>query len=121
MSKLALVVDDSLVIRKMVSMALAGAGFEVVVASNGKEALEKTSAQSFGVIVTDLNMPVMDGIELLKNLRLSAAYKYTPVIFLTTETDQGLRDQAREAGATAWVVKPFQPEKILSVVQRVAA
>ena len=119
MSKLALVVDDSLVIRRMVGMALGTAGFEVVVAANGKEALEKAALQTFDVVVTDLNMPVMNGLEFITELRTAPSYKFTPIVFLTTETDDDVRARAREAGATAWVVKPFQPEKVLSVIQRV--
>ncbi len=120
MAKSALVVDDSLVIRKMVSMALKSAGFEVEVAVDGKDALEKAKAQAFTVVITDLNMPIMDGLELIRGLREVASYKFTPIIFLTTETDVSRREEAREAGATAWVQKPFQPEKILSVVNRIA-
>lgn len=120
MSKQALVVDDSLVIRRMVAMALTAAGFEVALAANGKEALDKAQTQSFAIVITDLNMPVMDGLELIRGLRDIAAHKFTPIIFLTTETDSTKRDEAREAGATAWIQKPFQPEKILSVVNRIA-
>jgi len=121
MSKVALVVDDSLVIRRLVSQTLEGAGFEVVQAADGKIALEKARERVFGLVVTDLNMPVMNGLELIRSLRTEAAYKFTPIVFLTTEVDAKLRNEAREAGATAWIVKPFQPEKILSVVARIAA
>ncbi|MDB4942180.1 MAG: Chemotaxis regulator - transmits chemoreceptor signals to flagelllar motor component CheY [Labilithrix sp.] len=120
MAKFALVVDDSMVIRKMVSMALQAAGFEVSQAANGQEALDKATAQPFNIVVTDLNMPVMNGLDFIRAVRGVAAHKFTPIVFLTTESDEKLREEARAAGATAWVQKPFQPEKIMSVVNRIA-
>jgi two-component system chemotaxis response regulator CheY len=120
-SKNALVVDDSLVIRKLVSQTLEGAGFEVVQAVNGKEALEKARGCKFSLVITDMNMPVMNGLEFIKELRSDPAYRFTPMVFLTTEMDPQVRGQARDAGATAWIQKPFHPDKVLSVVQRVFA
>ena len=120
MSKNALVVDDSLVIRKLVSQTVQGAGFAVVQAANGKEALELARGQAFALVITDLNMPVMNGLELIKELRAQPDHRFTPIVFLTTEVDEQLRAEARAAGATAWIQKPFHPEKVLSVVQRIA-
>ena len=119
MSKLALVVDDSLTIRKLVSRTLQGVGFEVIEAVNGKDGLDKLEGRTMNVIITDMNMPVMDGLEFVRGVRATAAHKFTPVIFLTTEVDGSVRDAARAAGATGWIVKPFSPEKVLSVVEKV--
>lgn len=121
MSKTALVVDDSVTIRKLVGATLKKAGFEVVEAPNGAEGLARAKQGAFTLVITDLNMPVMDGIELIRALRAEPAYKFTPVVFLTTEIEESKRDDARAAGATAWVQKPFTPEKVLAVVQRIAA
>lgn len=120
MSKSALVVDDSLVIRKLVAKTLEGAGFAVAQAANGKEAVELARGQAFTLVVTDLNMPVMNGLELIKELRAQEGHRYTPIVFLTTEVDAELQSEAKSAGATAWIQKPFQPEKVLSVVQKIA-
>lgn len=119
MSRLALVVDDSLSMRKIVSRTLQGAGFEVVEAANGKEALDALAARTVNVVITDYNMPVMDGIEFMRGVRETEKDKFTPVIFLTTEIEDAKRDEARAAGATAWIAKPFSPEKILEVVNKV--
>lgn len=122
MSKRALVVDDSLTIRRLVGQLLKNNGFEVVDAQNGKEAADKAKADpTFSLVITDLNMPVMDGIEFIRELRSVPDYKFVPVIFLTTESDTVKREDARAIGATAWIVKPFAPEKVLAVVQRIAA
>lgn len=122
MSKRALVVDDSLTIRRLVGQLLKNNGFEVVEAQNGKEAADKAKADpTFSLVITDLNMPVMDGIEFIRELRSVPDYKFVPVIFLTTESDTVKREDARAIGATAWIVKPFAPEKVLAVVQRIAA
>lgn len=122
MSKRALVVDDSLTIRRLVGQLLKNNGFEVVEAQNGKDAADKVKVDAtFTLVITDLNMPVMDGIEFIRELRAVPQYKFVPVIFLTTETDTVKREDARAIGATAWIVKPFAPEKVLAVVQRIAA
>ena len=122
MSKRALVVDDSLTIRRLVGQLLKNNGFEVVDAQKGKEAADKAKADpTFSLVITDLNMPVMDGIEFIRELRSVPDYKFVPVIFLTTESDTVKREDARAIGATAWIVKPFAPEKVLAVVQRIAA
>ena len=119
MSKVALVVDDSVTIRKLVSRSLQQAGFEVIEAGDGKEALAALEKRTVNVIITDYNMPVMDGLEFMRGARDTAQHKFTPIIFLTTEADAGKKEAARAAGVTAWVVKPFAPDKILSVVNRV--
>jgi len=103
----------------MVSRALVEAAFSTVEAANGVEALAAMSKSRFNVVMTDFNMPVMDGLEFIRSLREVAAYRFTPVIFLTTEIEESKKAQAREAGATAWIVKPFTSDKIISVVNRV--
>ena len=120
LNKLALVVDDSMVVRKMVSKALEGAGFEVLQAGNGKEALAIAAGKALSVVITDFNMPTMNGLELIKSMRAETEHKYTPIVFLTTEVEDRLRDEARASGATAWIQKPFQPDKVLSVVNKIA-
>lgn len=121
MAKVALVVDDSLVIRMLVSRTLKAAGFEVLEAEDGREALELAKRNgSLSIVITDINMPVMSGLEFIKAVRQEPTHKFTPIVFLTTESDARLRDEARAAGATAWIVKPFHPEKVLTLVQRIA-
>lgn len=119
MSKAVLIVDDSLTMRKLLSKTLQAAGFSVVEAPNGKEALSRLGEHSVQLIITDVNMPVMDGLEFLSELRRLANHRFTPVVVLTTESDAGKREQARAAGATGWIVKPFHPDKVMSVVQRI--
>jgi two-component system chemotaxis response regulator CheY len=119
MSRVALVVDDSLTVRKLVSRCLQQAGFEVIEATNGKEALESAQKHPFALIVTDYNMPIMDGLEFVRSARDIEQHKFTPIVFLTTEGDTAKKDEAKAAGVTAWIIKPFSPEKVLSVVNRV--
>jgi two-component system chemotaxis response regulator CheY len=119
MSRTILVVDDSVTIRQMVSFTLKEAGFSVVEASDGQEALERLSSQRMDVILTDLNMPRLDGIGLIRALRGRPASKYTPVLMLTTESQESKRQEGRSAGATAWLVKPFHPDKLLQVIAKV--
>jgi two-component system chemotaxis response regulator CheY len=119
MSKCALVVDDSLSVRKLVGNLLKKNGFEVVEAGDGKQAVEKLDAQPLSLIITDINMPVMDGIEFIKAVRGMEAYKYTPILCLTTETDDSKKNEGRDAGATGWVIKPFDGERLLRAVQKV--
>ena len=114
----ALVVDDSVTMQEMVAMALTRAGFEVKRASNGKEGLASLNGV-FDLIITDLNMPEMDGITFIKNVRTMAAHRFTPVLVLTTEGGADRKDQGRVAGATGWLTKPFDPEKLLAVVKKV--
>jgi two-component system chemotaxis response regulator CheY len=118
-SRTILVVDDSLSIRMLVSKVLKQEGYGVLEAANGRLALEKLQGQTpVNLVITDVNMPVMDGIELVRAIREDTIHKFTPVIFLTTEMDEAKKDEARAAGATAWIVKPFLPEKVLAVVHR---
>lgn len=119
MPRTALIVDDSVTIRQMVSFTLKQAGFAVVEAVDGQDALERLDAQRVDVIVTDLNMPRVDGIAFIRGLRARPASKYTPVLMLTTESQESKRLEGRAAGATAWIVKPFHPDKLLMVIAKV--
>lgn len=120
MSRAALVVDDSTTMQEMVSFTLTRAGFAVTRAGNGQEALSRLQgAAKFDLIITDLNMPVMDGITFIKNLRTLATFKFTPVLMLTTEGGDDRKQQGRAAGATGWLTKPFDPEKLLTIVKKV--
>lgn len=121
MAKTILSVDDSASMRQMVKLALSGAGYDVVEACDGKDGLAKAKAQAGGIhmVLTDLNMPNMDGLSLIKELRALSAYKGVPIIFLTTESDESKKSEAKAAGATAWIVKPFQESQLLGVVKKV--
>jgi len=114
-----LVVDDSASMRNMVTATLQSAGHQVKDAGDGQAALTIAKTGRFDAVVTDLNMPVMDGIELVKNLRSLPNYKYTPILLLTTESSADKKTQGKQAGATGWLVKPFNPEKLLATVDRV--
>jgi two-component system chemotaxis response regulator CheY len=118
-SKTILSVDDSASIRQAVRLTLAGAGYQVIEASDGREGLAKAQAGGIHMVLTDLNMPNMDGISMIRELRAHPAGKGLPIVFLTTESDAGKKGEARAAGATAWIVKPFQPEQLLAVVRKV--
>jgi two-component system chemotaxis response regulator CheY len=119
MSKRALTVDDSKTMRDMVTFTLKGAGFEVIEAEDGKHALTVLNGSKVDVIITDLNMPNMNGIELIRALRADANYKSTPILMLTTEADDTKKQEGKSVGATGWIVKPFNPEKLVQVVQKV--
>jgi two-component system chemotaxis response regulator CheY len=119
MSKTILTVDDSASIRQMVSLTLSQAGYQLVQAGNGAEGLSKAKEAPVNLILTDLNMPVMDGLTFIRELRKLPNYKGVPILFLTTESDEGMKKQAKEAGATGWIVKPFQQEQLVSVVKKV--
>ncbi len=119
MARAALVVDDSTTMQEMVSFTLTKAGFAVTRASNGQEALTSANAGKFDLVITDLNMPVMDGITFIKNLRTLAPFKFTPVLMLTTEGGDDRKQQGRAAGATGWLTKPFDPDKLLTIVKKV--
>lgn len=114
-----LAVDDSKSMRQMVSMSLKSAGHDVVEAEDGVDGLNAAKSQQFDLVVTDINMPNMNGIELIKALRALPNYKFTPILCLTTESSDDMKGKGKEAGATGWIVKPFSPEKLLSVIQRV--
>ena len=119
MSKRALTVDDSKTMRDMVTFTLKGAGFEVIEAEDGKHALTVLNGSKVDVIITDLNMPNMNGIELIRALRADTNYKFTPILMLTTEADDTKKQEGKAVGATGWLVKPFNPEKLVQVVQKV--
>ncbi len=114
-----LAVDDSASMRQMVVFTLKKAGYEVVDAKDGVEALEIARGQSFDAVISDVNMPNMDGITLIRNLRTLPAYKFTPMLMLTTESGSDKKQEGRAAGATGWIVKPFNPEQLLAVIQKV--
>jgi two-component system chemotaxis response regulator CheY len=118
MNKTILTVDDSATARQMVSFTLKGAGYDVVEAKDGQDALGKLD-QPLALVVTDLNMPRLDGIGLIKHLRAHPKAKYVPIVMLTTESEAAKKKEARAAGATAWIVKPFRPEQLVAVVQKV--
>jgi two-component system, chemotaxis family, chemotaxis protein CheY len=114
-----MVVDDSSSLRQMVSVVLRGAGYAVVEATDGLEALEKVRGQDFCLFLTDINMPKMDGIELTRRLRAIPAYKFVPIVMLTTESHPERKLAGKAAGATAWIVKPFDPDQLLAVAKKV--
>ena len=120
MSKTALIADDSPTMRQMVAFTLTNAGFTVVEAEHGKDAVNKVAAAGkMDIVVTDLNMPEMDGITLIKELRKLSAFKYTPILMLTTESAIEKKQAGKEAGATGWLVKPFNPETLLKTIAKV--
>ena len=114
-----LVVDDSATIRQMRCFTLRQAGFAVLEATDGQDALERLDGARVDVILTDLNMPRLDGIAFIRRLRSQPASKHTPVLMLTTESQESKRQGGRAAGATGWIVKPFQPDKLLAVIGKV--
>ncbi|MCS6897000.1 MAG: response regulator [Nitrospira sp.] len=119
MGKTALVVDDSPTMRRMVSFTLVNAGFTVIEAEHGKDAMQKIVGKRMDLVVTDLNMPEMDGITLIKELRKTADFKYTPILMLTTESAVEKKMAGKEAGATGWIVKPFNPDVLLRTIAKV--
>jgi two-component system chemotaxis response regulator CheY len=120
MSKSVLIIDDSTSMRQMVSFTLKSAGFAVTEGSNGKEGLDKiASAGKFDLIITDLNMPEMDGLTFIKEARAKPNMRFTPILMLTTENGDDRKALGKAAGATGWIVKPFQPEQLLKVVAKV--
>ena len=118
MSKTILVVDDSASIRQVVSMTLKGAGYTTIEACDGRDALAKVSGTRVHLVISDVNMPNMDGITLLKELKARPDTKFTPVIMLTTESEAAKKEQGRAAGAKAWVVKPFNPQQLMTAVSK---
>ncbi len=119
MAKKILIVDDSKTMRDMVTFTLRGAGFEVIEAEDGVKALEKLSAAKVELIITDLNMPNLDGFGLIERVRADARHKFVPILMLTTESDPQKKERGKAAGATGWIVKPFNPEKLVQVVNKV--
>jgi two-component system, chemotaxis family, chemotaxis protein CheY len=119
MSKTVLVADDSVSMRQMVSFTMKEAGFDVIEGGNGQEALAQVEGKAVNLVITDLNMPVMDGMTLIKQLRAKPEFKFTPILMLTTESQQEKKLEGKAAGATGWIVKPFNPEQLLQVVTKV--
>lgn len=118
MAKTILIVDDSASLRQVVKIALMDAGYDVIEAGNGQEGLQRLDGRKIHLIVSDVNMPIMDGITFLKNVKQHPSYKFTPVIMLTTETSDDKKKAGQEAGAKAWVVKPFQPPILLAAIAK---
>lgn len=113
-----LIVDDSASMRQLVTFALKDAGYEPAAAANGREALQMAQKSQFDMVVTDLNMPEIDGIELIRKLREQPSYKFTPIIMLTTESQESKKLEGKSAGASGWIVKPFTPEQLVAVIRK---
>ncbi|WP_304163840.1 response regulator [Phenylobacterium aquaticum] len=116
-----LTVDDSVSIRQAIKIALTGEGYEVAEAGDGAQGIAKADAGRFDLIITDLNMPVMDGLTMIRQLRTKPAHQGVPILFLTTESDAEIKAQAKAAGATGWLTKPFDPEQLVRIVKKVLA
>jgi len=114
-----LTVDDSASMRQMVTFTLKSAGHQVTEATDGVDALQKAKQEKFNLIITDVNMPNMDGITLTKELRALDDYKFTPILTLTTESGSNRKKEGKAAGATGWIIKPFNPDQLLSTIQKV--
>src|SRR4051812_13170383 len=121
MAKTILIVDDSASLRQVVSIALRGAGYEVIEGCDGADGLKKLSGQRVHLIISDVNMPNMDGLTMVRQIKAQQQYRFTPVIMLTTEAGDEMKRQGQEAGAKAWVVKPFKPEQMLAAVAKLVA
>ncbi len=119
MAKTILAVDDSVSIRQMVAFTLKSAGYEVIEAVDGQDALDKANIHKVNLVLTDINMPRMDGLKLLKLLRELSDYKAIPILMLTTESGDDMKAKGRAAGATGWLVKPFDPKRLLEVISKV--
>lgn len=118
MDKTILVVDDSESIREVVSFTLQSEGYRVLVGINGRDALKHLNGSDINLVITDLHMPEMDGISFIKEVRKTNDYKHIPILFLTTETGKEKKLEAKDAGATGWIVKPFQPDKLIKVLNK---
>lgn len=114
-----MIVDDSSSMRQMVAFTLKEAGFSVQEGTNGLEALQRLEGEQVDLVITDINMPVMDGISLVRALRERESYRFTPILILTTERSEEMKQKGKEAGATGWIVKPFNPEQLQQVLRRV--
>jgi len=119
MEKHILIVDDSESIREVVCFTLENAGYNVLSAIHGQDALKYLDGRHIDLVITDLHMPVMDGLGLIKEIRKMDVYKYTPILYLTTESQQHIKLEAKEAGATGWIVKPFMPDKLISAINKI--
>lgn len=113
-----LIVDDSSSMRQMVAFTLKSAGFETDEACDGSEALNKANSQKYDGVITDINMPNMNGVELVTELRAMPDYKFTPILLLTTESSADKKGEGKKAGATGWIIKPFNPETLVRTVQK---
>ena len=120
MSKTILAIDDSPSIRQMVALTLTGAGYGVVEACDGADGYAKATANRIDAVLTDLNMPGMNGLDFIRKYRAHPSSAGVPIVFLTTESDEDLKRQAKEAGATGWIVKPFKQDQLLAIVKKVA-
>ena len=118
MTKTILVVDDSASMRQVIGIALKSAGYTVIEGRDGKDALSKLTGQKVHLIISDVNMPVMDGISFVKEVKQLQNYKFTPIMMLTTESDDARKREGQAAGARAWMVKPFKVEQLLGAVQK---
>ncbi|MBF0317920.1 MAG: response regulator [Nitrospirae bacterium] len=118
MAKKIMIIDDSATLREVVKATLLKAGYDVLEAVDGKDALKKIAGQKINLIICDVNMPNMDGITFLKEIKQDAAHKFVPIIMLTTESQESKKQEGKAAGAKAWVVKPFKPETILAAVEK---
>lgn len=119
MAKTILIVDDSESIREVVSFTLENEGYKVLVGVDGKDALKYLDGSEIDLIITDLHMPVMDGIELIKEVRKNDKYQRIPILFLTTESQAAKKMEAKDAGATGWIIKPFVPAKLIAAINKV--
>lgn len=119
MSKVIMTADDSTSIRQMVGFTLKQAGYEVIAAVDGQDAVNKLAGTGIDMLITDLNMPNMDGFELIKQVRAMPRFKFIPIIMLTTESQADMKQKGKAAGATGWIVKPFKPEQLLAVIKKV--
>lgn len=120
MAKTILIVDDSASLRTVVKMALTGAGYEVIEAGDGNAALKLLDGRDINMIITDINMPGMNGLDFCRQAKMNSMYKFTPILMLTTESSTVKKDIAKAAGASAWMTKPFSPAQLLNAVQKLA-
>jgi len=118
MAKTILIVDDSASLRQVVSIALKGAGYDVIEGADGQDGLSKLSGQKVNLIISDVNMPNMDGLSMVKKIKENPQYKFTPIIMLTTESGNDMKEQGKSVGVKAWMVKPFKPDQMLDAVSR---
>lgn len=118
MAKTVMIVDDSASMRQLVAFSLKDAGFDVLPAINGKDALDKLNGAKIDMVVTDLNMPEMNGLEFIKAMRIRPGFKFTPIVMLTTESQEAKKLECRQAGASGWLVKPFTPEQLVETVKK---
>ncbi len=119
MSKTILTIDDSASVRQMVALTLSAAGYSVIEAGDGAEGYAKATSRPVHAVLTDLNMPVMNGLDFIRKYRTHPSSTGVPIVFLTTESDEKMKGEARAAGATGWIVKPFKQDQLLAVIKKV--